>query len=67
MLFASRQQASASGHSRPFRGKEGLGFLLLGIFPFLRCYPGFRIPQPLEISENWGSLSFYEVANDLCD
>jgi hypothetical protein len=47
-----------------FGEKKGLVFTI-GYIPFLRCYPGFRIPQPLEISENWGSLSFYEVANDL--
>src|ERR1700693_4268971 len=29
------------------------------------CYPGFRIPQPLEVTENWGSLSFRDVAEDL--
>jgi hypothetical protein len=47
-----------------FGEKKGLVFTI-GYIPFLRLYPGFRIPQPLEISENWGSLSFYEVANDL--
>lgn len=36
-----------------------------GYIPYLRCYPGFRIPQPLEVTENWGALSFREVAADL--
>ena len=47
-----------------FGEKKGLVYTI-GYIPFLRCYPGFRIPQPLEISENWGSLSFQEVAGDL--
>jgi hypothetical protein len=44
--------------------KKGLVYTT-GYIPFLRCYPGFRIPQPLEVTENWGSLSFREVAEDL--
>jgi hypothetical protein len=36
-----------------------------GYIPFLHCYPGFRIPQPIEITENWGSLGFREVAEDI--
>jgi len=47
-----------------FGEKKGLVYTT-GYIPFLRCYPGFRIPQPLEITENWGSLSFREVAADL--
>lgn len=47
-----------------FGEKKGLVYTI-GYIPFLRCYPGFRIPQPLEVSENWGSLSFHEVAGDL--
>jgi len=37
----------------------------MGYVPFLRCYTGFRIPQPLEILENWGSLPFREAAEDI--
>jgi hypothetical protein len=37
----------------------------MGYVPFLRCYPGLRIPQPLEILENWGSVPFNETAADL--
>ena len=44
--------------------KKGLVYTT-GYIPFLRCYPGFRIPQPLEVTENWGSLSFREVAEEL--
>jgi len=47
-----------------FGEKKGLVYTI-GYIPFLRCYPGFRIPQPLEVSENWGSLSFHDVAGDL--
>src|SRR5205823_5270418 len=47
-----------------FGEKKGLVYTI-GYVPFLRCYPGFRIPQPLEITENWGSLTFREVAADL--
>lgn len=47
-----------------FGDKKGLVYTT-GYIPFLRCYPGFRIPQPLEITENWGSLTFREVAADL--
>jgi len=47
-----------------FGDKKGLAYTT-GYVPFLRCYHGFRIPQPLEITENWGSLTFREVAADL--
>ena len=47
-----------------FGEKKGLVYTI-GYVPFLRCYPGFRIPQPLEVTENWGSLTFREVAADL--
>jgi hypothetical protein len=47
-----------------FGDKLGLIYTM-GYVPFLRCYTGFRIPQPLEILENWGSLSFRESAEDI--
>jgi hypothetical protein len=47
-----------------FGEKRGLVYTT-GYIPYLRCYPGFRIPQPLEIAENWGSLTFREIATDL--
>lgn len=47
-----------------FGGRKGLVYTT-GYAPFLRCYSGFRIPQPLEISENWGSLTFHECAEDI--
>lgn len=37
----------------------------MGYTPFLRCYPGFRIPQPLEVTDNWGSVSLREAADDI--
>ncbi len=47
-----------------FGDKRGLVYTI-GYVPFLRCYPGFRIPQPLEVLENWGSMPFREVAEDI--
>lgn len=47
-----------------FGDKKGLVYTT-GYAPFLRCYSGFRIPQPLEITENWGSLTFKECAEDV--
>jgi hypothetical protein len=47
-----------------FGGKAGLVFTT-GYVPFLRCYPGLRIPHALEITENWGSLTLHEVAEDI--
>jgi hypothetical protein len=52
------------GTAIPFDDKLGLIFTS-GYIPFLRGYSGNRIPQPLEITENWGSLSFQQVAQDL--
>jgi hypothetical protein len=52
------------GTAIDFGQKKGLVYTT-GYIPFLRCYPGFRIPQPLEVTENWGSLSFHDVATDL--
>jgi hypothetical protein len=48
----------------PLGEKLGLVYLS-GYTPFLRCYPGNRLPQPFEIMENWGSLTFQEAARDL--
>ena len=47
-----------------FGQKRGLIYSV-GYIPFLRCYPGFRIPQPLEVTENWGSVSLREAAEDI--
>ena len=47
-----------------FGQKRGLVYTM-GYVPFLRCYPGFRIPQPVEITENWGSVSLHEAAADI--
>jgi hypothetical protein len=51
------------GTAIPFGENLGLVFTT-GYVPFLRAYSGYRIPQPLEITENWGSLSFQQVAQD---
>ena len=51
------------GTAIPFGENLGLVFTS-GYVPFLRGYSGYRIPQPLEITENWGSLSFQQVAQD---
>ena len=52
------------GAAIPLGEKLGLVYLS-GYIPFLRCHPGNRIPQPFEITENWGSLAFGEAAKDL--
>jgi hypothetical protein len=52
------------GTAIPFGENLGLVFTS-GFVPFLRANSGYRIPQPLEITENWGSLSFQQVAQDL--
>jgi hypothetical protein len=52
------------GAAIPFGEKLGLIYVT-GYTPFLRCYPGNQRPQPFEITENWGSLTFREVATDL--
>ena len=57
-------KAVLRGTSIDFGDKKGLVYTT-GYAPFLRCYSGFRIPQPLEISENWGSLTFKECAEDI--
>jgi hypothetical protein len=57
-------KAVLRGTAVDFGGKKGLVYTT-GYAPFLRCYSGFRIPQPLEISENWGSLTFRECAEDI--
>lgn len=57
-------KAVLRGTAVDFGGKKGLVYTT-GYAPFLRCYSGFRIPQPLEVSENWGSLTFQECAEDI--
>jgi hypothetical protein len=57
-------KAVLRGTAIDFGEKTGLVYTT-GYAPFLRCYSGFRIPQPLEISENWGSLTFGECAADI--
>jgi hypothetical protein len=57
-------KAVLRGTTVDFGDKKGLVYTT-GYAPFLRCYSGFRIPQPLEITENWGSLTFKECAEDI--
>ncbi len=52
------------GMAIPFDDKTGLIFTS-GYVPFLRGYPGSRIPQPLEIMQTWGSIPFPQAAQDL--
>ena len=52
------------GAAIPFGEKVGVVYLS-GYTPFLKCCPGTHMPQPLEITENWGTLSFQEAAKDL--
>jgi hypothetical protein len=52
------------GAAIPFGEKLGLVYTS-GYIPFLKCYPGKRMPQPWEIKENWGSIEFKEAADDL--
>jgi hypothetical protein len=57
-------KATLRGTTIDFGEKLGLIYTM-GYVPFQRCYSGFRIPQPLEILENWGSISFREAAEDI--
>ncbi len=57
-------KAVLRGTSVDFGEKKGLVYTT-GYVPFLRCYSGHRIPQPIEITENWGSLTFRECAEDI--
>jgi hypothetical protein len=52
------------GTAIPFGEKLGVVYVS-GYVPFLRGYPGNRMPQPFEITENWGTLTFQEAAKDL--
>lgn len=58
------KKAALRGTVIDFGQKRGLVYTM-GYVPFLRCYPGFRVPQPLEVTENWGSVSLQEAAHDL--
>ena len=65
-LFCLRpgKKAALRGTVVDFELKRGLIYSM-GYAPFLRCYPGFRVPQPLEVTENWGSVSLREAAEDI--
>jgi hypothetical protein len=52
------------GAAIPFGEKLGMVYVS-GYVPFLKCSSGTQMPEPLEITENWGSLTFGEAAEDL--
>jgi hypothetical protein len=52
------------GTSIPFGEKLGLVYTS-GYVPFLRSNSGWSIPHPLEITENWGPMTFQQAAEDL--
>jgi hypothetical protein len=52
------------GTAIPFGEKLGLVYTS-GYVPFLRSDSGSSIPHPLEVTENWGRLTFQQVAEDL--
>lgn len=60
-----------AGSEPPIRGTyvtigEGEGLLYTrGYVPFLRRYPGMRVPRPLEILEHHGSASMIQVAQEI--
>jgi hypothetical protein len=52
------------GTAIPFDEKTGL-IATSGYAPFLRASVGNGLPQPLAITENWGSISFRQAAEDI--
>jgi len=60
-----------AGNEPPIRGTyialgEGEGLLFTrGYVPFLRRYPGMRVPRPLEIIEHHGSASMTQIAQEI--
>jgi hypothetical protein len=52
------------GAAIPFGEKLGVVYVT-GYIPFLKCSPWNGRPEPLEITENWGTLNFREAAEDL--
>lgn len=52
------------GTAIPFDEKTGL-VAASGYVPFLRGSIGNELPNPLAISENWGSITFLQAAEDL--
>lgn len=59
------------GHEPPIRGtvvqlaKRNYLVYTHGYVPFLRAYPGMRIPNPLEVVEHWGDSSADKVCSEL--
>lgn len=59
------------GHEPPIRGtvirlaRRNYLVYTNGYIPFLRSYPGMRIPNPLEVVEHWGDSSADKVCSEL--
>jgi hypothetical protein len=64
LFLRAGRKAIFRGAAIPFGEKVGVVYTS-GYMPFLKCSPGNRMPEPLEITENWGSLNFQEAAKDL--
>ena len=58
------RQPVLRGTAIPFDEKTGL-VATSGYVPFLRGSFGNELPNPLAISENWGSITFLQAAEDL--
>jgi hypothetical protein len=59
------------GHEPPIRGtvvqlaKRNYLIYTQGYVPFLRAYPGMRVPNPLEVVEHWGDSSPDKVCSEI--
>jgi hypothetical protein len=59
------------GHEPPIRGtviqlaKRNYLVYTQGYVPFLRAYPGMRVPNPLEVVEHWGDSSADRVCSEI--
>lgn len=63
-FFRTGQEPAVRGTYIALGPGEGLLFTR-GYVPFLRRYPGMRVPRPLEIVEHHGSGSMTEIAREI--
>jgi hypothetical protein len=63
-FFRAGQEPVVRGTYISLGPAEGLLFTR-GYVPFLRRYPGMRVPRPLEIIEHHGSGSMIEIAREI--
>lgn len=63
-FFRTGQEPVVRGTYVALGPSEGLLFTR-GYVPFLRRYPGMRVPRPLEIVEHHGSGSMTEIAREI--